>query len=80
MIVTSGNQSYAVFTYFCGSLSSHSNGTIGFNSDGSFFKNHPFSATSRTNEVACLNYPRTTWSNLIYSLTPVSGKILSIGS
>ena len=39
--------------------------------------NHPLSGTSRLLEVACLNHPRTVWSNILYPLTPVSGKLLN---
>ena len=78
IIITNGNQSYALFTYKCGTLSStgiRTNGTIGFNSDGNYFRNFPLSGTSRVNEVACLNLPNTLWSNLLYSLTPTSGML-----
>ena len=76
IIVTNGNESYAVFTYKCGTLSNsgiRTNGTIGFNSDGNYFRNFQLSGTSKLNEVACLNLPRTLWSNLLYTLTPTSG-------
>ncbi len=80
VIITNGTQSYALFIYQCGSLSSSgsrtNNGTIGFNSDGSYFENHPLSGSSKLPEIACLNYPRTAWTNVLYSLTPTSGKII----
>ena len=79
IIMTNGNQSYAVFIYLCGALSSSGNvtdGTIGFNSDGSYFRNYPLSGTPRLPEVSCLNHPRTMWTNLLYSLTPSSGSLL----
>ena len=81
IVITNGNQSYALYTYKCGTLSSNgnrTNGTIGFNSDGNYFRNFPLSGTSRVNEVACLNLPNTLWSNLLYSLTPTSGSCIII--
>lgn len=66
-----------MFTYHCSSLSSSgstNNGTIGFNSDGNFFENYGLSGSSRLLEVACVNHPRTAWNNIVYSLTPISGK------
>lgn len=78
IIITDGNQSYALFTYFCGLLSRSDGGTIGFNSDGNYFRNHPLSGSPRLSEVACLNSPRTAWSNILYSLTPKSGKFSEV--
>jgi hypothetical protein len=81
IIITNGNQSYALYTYKCGTLSStgvRTNGTIGFNSDGNYFRNFPLSGTSRVNEVACLNLPNALWSNLLYSLTPLSGTLAKL--
>ena len=75
IIITNGVKSYAVFIYQCGALTSHNNGTIGYNADGSFFHNYPLSGSGRVLEAACLNHPSTVWSNLVYSLTPSSGKV-----
>jgi len=73
LLVTDGSKSYAVFTYQCGALTSRTNGTIGFNADGSFYSNYPFSGTYSVLQVACLNSPTMVWSNLIYPLTQSLG-------
>ena len=73
-MITDGTQSHAVFTYLCGAMTWHGNATIGFNTDGSFFVNHPLSGTSSANQVACLNYPTTVWKNLVYPLNPQIGE------
>ena len=51
----------------------HGYATIGFNADGAFSTNYPLSGTSSVTEVACLQYPDSVWSNLVYALTPHSG-------
>ena len=72
-MVTDGSKSYAVFTYQCGGLTSQTNGTIGFNADGSFYSNYPLSGTNTVLKVACVNSPMTVWNNLIYPLTQSLG-------
>ena len=43
--------------------------TIGFNTDDTFFINHPLSGMDSTNEIACLNSPDNVWNNVVYILT-----------
>ena len=74
MVITDGSESYALFTYQCGSMSWHGNATVGFNAGGTLFENHPLTGTSSANSVACLSYSTTVWMNLVYKLTP-SGKL-----
>ena len=69
VVITSGVESYALFTYQCGSMEWSGGATIGFNTDDTFFMNHRLSGTARANEIACLNSPTTIWSNVVYQLT-----------
>ena len=41
---------------------------IGINADGVFHRNHNFSTSDDAKEVACLNYPESNWSNVMYQL------------
>lgn len=70
IVITDGVESYAVFVYQCGAMSWHGNATVGFNAGGTWFDNHPLSGTSNANSVSCLNYTTTSWTNLVYRLTP----------
>ena len=47
--------------------------TIGFNTDGTFFVNHPLSGMDNTSEIACLNAPETVWSNVVYQIASDGG-------
>lgn len=58
-----------MFIYQCAALTWNHDATIGFNAGGTVFENHPLSGADAL-EVACLNYPETVWSNVIYQLTP----------
>ena len=68
-MITDGKDSYAVFIYQCGMMTSAGNAVIGFNSKGTIFDTHEYSGTSHANEIACINYPPRLWSNVIYPLT-----------
>ena len=68
IIITNGQQSYAVFTYKCGQLEWSGGATIGFNAAGNFYQNHHLSGTYAKN-IACLNTPVTSWTNIIYQLS-----------
>ena len=41
---------------------------IGVNADGRYYRNHRFSRASNAHSIACLNSPRSDWSNVIYQL------------
>ena len=41
---------------------------IGVNADGRFFRNHNFSRAINARDIACLNSPKSNWSNVIYQL------------
>ena len=75
ILVTDGLQSYAIFTYQCGSMQwSGDPATIGFIADGGFFQNHPLSGTLNSRDIACQNFPGTVWNNVVYRLVPVPGR------
>ena len=69
IVITSGVESYAVFTYQCGTMEWSGGATIGFNANNTYFANHRLSGSFRANEVACLNSPITDWSNLVYQIS-----------
>ncbi len=46
------------------------NATIGFNSDGSYFRVYEQSGSNSVSDIACDGYPQTIWSNLVYPLVP----------
>lgn len=69
-MITSGEESFAIFTYQCGAMAWHGNATIGFNAGGTWFENHPLSRTVNANSIACINDNYTVWTNLVYKLTP----------
>ena len=70
IVITNGTKSFAVFTYQCGAMAWHGSATIGFNSGGAYFENHPLSGTANVNSVACENSRLSVWTNLVYELTP----------
>jgi len=76
LVITNRTESYAVFTYLCGALSWHGNATIGFNAGGTLYKNYPGSGSSSVHSIACTNYSRSVWTNVVYKLTPNGIKLL----
>ena len=41
---------------------------IGINADGGFYINHNFSRSDYAKGIACLNFPESNWSNVLYQL------------
>lgn len=68
IVITNGQQSYALFTYQCGRMEWSGGATIGFNAAGNFYRNHHFSGANARN-IACIKTPVT---NLIYQLSKFS--------
>ncbi len=70
VVITSGVESYALFTYQCGSMEWSGGATIGFNTNDTYmyFATHRLSGTFAVNEIACLNSPTTVWSNVLYQI------------
>lgn len=69
VVITSGNESYALFTYECGSMQWSSKAVIGISVNYTYTHVHRLSNTYRTNEVACINVPATVWSNVLYQIS-----------
>ena len=68
IVITNGQQSYALFTYQCGLLGWSGGATIGFTAAGKVYQNHHLSGTYARN-IACLNSKITIWTNVIYQLS-----------
>ena len=83
MLVTDGiKESFAIFTFKCGSLGWSGRATVGFNAGGSYYANHPLSGSQLSTTIACAN-PNSTWNNIVYDLTTIesgSGSISGSGS
>ena len=60
--------SFAIFTFKCGTLNWPGRTTIGFNAGGEYYANHPLSLKPFANAVACF-YNDSLWTNIIYDLT-----------
>ena len=77
-MITDGEYSYTVFTYFCGLMEWGSFANIGFNSAGGQYANNDPSSS----DVACESSPESEWSNVVYRLSdanpefPAPGKSL----
>ena len=69
ILVTDGEQSYALFTYNCDMMEWSGNATVGFNAAGKFFHSHFLSGTHSITNIACINSPQSSWSNIIYQLS-----------
>ena len=70
VMVTDGNNSFAIFIYQCGDLQWSRNGTtIGFGAGSEFFSNHWLSGTPNVSSIACLNTPDSQFFTLLYKLT-----------
>lgn len=65
ILITDGTYSYTVFTYKCGLMEWGSSVTIGYNAAGDSYDNYDPSSP----EIACLNYPLSNWSNVVYLLS-----------
>ena len=66
--VTDGRDSYAVFTYRCGSMDWSASASIGFSTgERGYFRQHQLSGTSDANAIACLD--SSIYTNVIYKLT-----------
>lgn len=68
LVVTDGEQSYTIFTYNCQLMGWSGHAGIGINAKGIFHRNHNFSTSEDAKEVACLNFPESNWSNVMYQL------------
>ena len=78
-IVSSGPDTYAVYTYNCELLTNpglYRGPVIGYNLGGFEFENHRFSESLAATRVACGNWPASNWFNLVYKLNSGEDAIL----
>ena len=68
IVVTNGLMSFALFTYNCRRMLWSGGASIGVSADGRFFRNHNLSRALNAHHVACLNSPRSNWTNVLYQL------------
>ena len=68
MVITNGQQSYALFIYQCDRMGWSGNATIGFSAAGNFYQNHHLSGTPNANSIACINATSSGKSNTVYQL------------
>ena len=69
IMVTDGNNSFAIFIYRCGDLQWDDNAVIGFGASSEFASNHWLSGTPNVTSIACLNTPDNPFFILLYKLT-----------
>ena len=75
ILITDGTYSYTIFTYKCGFMQWDRYATIGIKADANYFiNNHPSS-----NAVACLNFPKSNYSNIIFLLSVEDPELLPPG-
>lgn len=79
VIVTSGADTYVIFTYNCELLTNpglYAKAVIGYNLGGFEYLNDMFSETFAAHRVACSHWPSSNWFNLIYKLNSGEDEIL----
>ena len=69
--ITNGTVSYALYTYQCGSMGWSNGAVIGYNGGSStdYYYVHPLSGSDDAQTVACLQFPNSQWSNLLYKIS-----------
>ena len=67
VLVTDGHNSYCLFIYHCGLLTTRQ-AAIGYTATGNFFLSHPNSQMYNSIEVACSNSPGSEWNTLLYPI------------
>ena len=66
VVITDGESSYSVFTYFCGTLPRHiEDAVVGFNAGSHNYANFYFTSGS---ELSCRNRPESDYFNIVYNL------------
>ena len=69
IVITNGQQSYALFVYQCNRMGWSGNATIGFSAAGNFYQDHLLSGTPNAKRVACMNLTSSMRSNIVYQLS-----------
>ena len=70
--MTSGADTYVVYTYNCELLNNpgqYRGPVIGYNLGGFEFENHRYSESLGATRIACGNWPSSDWYNLIYKIS-----------
>lgn len=73
IVITNGQQSYALFVYQCNRMGWSGNATIGFSAAGNFYQNHHLSGTPNAKTIACMNLTGSVRSNIVYQLSKCLG-------
>ncbi len=60
-----------MYTYKCGAMEWSEQGVIGYNggSPTDYFFSHPLSGTDDAQTIACLEFPDSEWTNLLYNIS-----------
>lgn len=69
IVITNGQQSYALFVYQCDRMGWSGNATIGFSAAGNFYQNHHLSGTPNAKRIACMDMTGHVESNIVYQLS-----------
>ena len=75
MLVTSGTQSYSIFTYECGDLDFSDLAVIGYHTPLGQSETHPLSDTAVSPDTIACVHLKSIWNNVVYDLTPHEGTI-----
>ena len=77
IVITNGTKTYTVFTYRCDDIQwANGNSTvIGFNAGGTYYVNHPLSATPEASDIDCQRSPLSIWNNIVYDVNPMGSNI-----
>ena len=73
--MTDSANSYAIFTYKCGDLRNAQHVSIGFGTEDGLHAVHEALFRGSGDSIACLNYPNSPWTNVVYEITN-NGKII----
>ena len=69
LVVTDGNQSYAVFVYKCGAINWGDYFAIGFKASGIFYENYDLGDHNVT-DIGCIEESDEEYVTHVYDLTP----------
>ena len=68
IIITDGQSSYAVFTYYCGDIDENTDGAVvGYTASLDFYDNYQYFTGS---DLSCRNRPASNYVNIVYNLNP----------
>ena len=68
MLASNQERSYVIYIYNCGLLNKKFfSPSIGYSAGADFFYNHELSRLKNATDIACLNEPFTSWSNVVFN-------------